>query len=88
MWAGVHRTAEEAGRDPGQLQQAVRVNAEPGETVEHIGERLASLAEEGVDEALVDFFFRHDTLDENLDAAYRVAELREKHGWKAHQHEE
>lgn len=75
MWATVRQAAEQAGRDPEQLRQAVRVNGEPGETPEHIAERLARLADDGVDEALVDFFFTHTTMDEFLDAAARVAKL-------------
>lgn len=75
MWATVCRSAEEAGRDPQQLKQMVRVNGEPGESPEHIAERLDRLAEDDVDEALVDFFFTHTTMDEFLEAAERVADL-------------
>jgi probable F420-dependent oxidoreductase len=84
MWATVRRTAEEAGRDPARLRQVVRVNAEPGETVEHVAGRLTELADDGVDEALVDFFFRYDALDQFLEAAHRIAGLREHHGWAEH----
>jgi probable F420-dependent oxidoreductase len=76
MWATVRRSAEEAGRDPGQLSQAVRVNAEPGESLEHLAGRLTVLAQDGVDEALVDFIFRYDSLQEVLDAAGHLADAR------------
>jgi hypothetical protein len=75
MWATVVASAERAGRDPGQLRQAVRVNGEPGESLEHLSERLDRLAEDDVDEALIDFLFTFTTVDEILAAAARIAEL-------------
>lgn len=75
MWTTVRRSAEAAGRDPQGLRQAVRVNAEPGEPVQHLAERLTRLREDGVDEALVDFFFCYDSLDEILDSAGHLAGL-------------
>lgn len=75
MWDTVCRSAEQTGRDPKQLRQMVRVNGEPGESLEHIAERLARLAEDGVDEALVDFFFTYTSIEEFIEAAGRIAEL-------------
>ncbi|AGL17142.1 TIGR03619 family F420-dependent LLM class oxidoreductase [Actinoplanes sp. N902-109] len=76
MWTTVQDAAAEAGRDPRQLRQMVRVNGEPGESLDHIAERLARLADEGVHEALVDFFFTFTTMAEFLSAAERIAELK------------
>lgn len=75
MWATVCRSAEQAGRDPRQLTQVVRVNGEPDESLEHIAERLARLAADGVDEALVDFFFTYTGIDDFLAAAERIADI-------------
>jgi probable F420-dependent oxidoreductase len=76
MWSAVRHAAEDAGRDPQQLTQMVRVNGQPGESLESIAERLTRLEEDGVDEALVDFFFTYTTIDEFLKAAERIADLK------------
>jgi probable F420-dependent oxidoreductase len=73
FWAIARQAADEAGRDPDTLRRAIRVNVEPGESTEQIAARLDRVAKTGADEALVEFVFACDTVDEYLDAAERLA---------------
>ena len=66
------RAAQDAGRDPDALKTAMRLNLEPGTSVDPIADRLKRLAEAGTDEAIVDAFAMFDSLDQLLDFAGQV----------------
>ncbi|MGV9803940.1 LLM class flavin-dependent oxidoreductase, partial [Mycobacterium sp. NPDC003449] len=72
LWSTARRAAEDSGRDPDALERIIRVNGVPDESLTQLGDRLARLAEQGVDEAQVDFVFMYPTIDERLDAAERL----------------
>ena len=72
LWSTALREAESVGRDPDDLKKVVRVNAERGETVEHLADRLSRVEEQGADEAVVDFAFSIPGLDQRLEAAARL----------------
>jgi probable F420-dependent oxidoreductase len=76
LWATARRAAESAGRDPDALQRVVRVNPPPGTTVDDLVRDLDGLAAAGYDSAFVDLGFRTRSVDEALDVAARVIELR------------
>jgi probable F420-dependent oxidoreductase len=72
LWAIARRTAEDASRDPDALKKAMRVNLEPGTSVDSVADRLERLAGSGADEAIVDAFAMFPTLDQLLDFASQV----------------
>jgi len=72
LWSIARRAAQDADRDPDALKKAMRINLEPGASVESVFERLERLAESGADEAIVDAFAMFSTLDEMLDFAGQV----------------
>lgn len=76
FWSTARHAAEAAGRDPDSLRKIIRVNGEPGESVSHIADRLARQAEQGADEVMVDFVFTYKTIDERLDAAAQLMDLK------------
>ncbi|WP_433016856.1 hypothetical protein [Kribbella sp. CA-294648] len=45
------RAAEDAGRDPDALKTAMRINLEPGTSVDSVADQLKRYADSGVDEA-------------------------------------
>ncbi|MEW2480092.1 TIGR03619 family F420-dependent LLM class oxidoreductase [Mycobacterium sp. NPDC049093] len=75
LWSTARRAAEETGRDPDQLKKLVRVNGVPGESVVQLADRLARTAEQGADEAIVDFAFTYPTIDARLDAAGHLMQM-------------
>ena len=66
------RAAEDAGRDPDALKTAMRINIEPGTTVDALVGKLESLAASGTDEAIVDAFAKFSSLEQMLDLASQV----------------
>ncbi|MFG1811096.1 hypothetical protein [Streptomyces sp. NPDC049040] len=65
---------EEAGRDPDALKTAMRINLEPGTSVDSVADHLKRYAESGVDEAYFDAFTMFAGLDQLLDFAGQVIE--------------
>jgi alkanesulfonate monooxygenase SsuD/methylene tetrahydromethanopterin reductase-like flavin-dependent oxidoreductase (luciferase family) len=73
-WSIARRAAEDAGRDPGTLRTAVRLNLEPDTTVDSLADRLARYAKSGTDEAVVDAFALFPSLDQTLDFVGQLIE--------------
>jgi alkanesulfonate monooxygenase SsuD/methylene tetrahydromethanopterin reductase-like flavin-dependent oxidoreductase (luciferase family) len=72
LWTLARRAAQEAGRDPDALKKAIRINLQPGTTVDSLADKLKRLAESGADEAFVDAFALFPGLDQMLDFAGQV----------------
>jgi alkanesulfonate monooxygenase SsuD/methylene tetrahydromethanopterin reductase-like flavin-dependent oxidoreductase (luciferase family) len=72
LWSIARRAAQDAGRDPDALKTAMRINPEPGTSVNSLAGKLARLAESGTDEAFVDAFAMFPSLDQMLDFASQV----------------
>ena len=64
--------AQDAGRDPDALKTAMRINLEPGTSVDSLAGKLKRLAESGTDEAFVDAFAVFPSLDQTLDFASKL----------------
>jgi probable F420-dependent oxidoreductase len=71
-WSVARSAARDAGRDPDALKMAIRINLEPGTSVDTVVDRLERLAGAGTDEAIVDAFALFPTLDQLLDFAGQV----------------
>lgn len=74
LWSIARRAAEDAGRDPDALKTAMRINLEPGTSVDSVADQLKRYADSGVDEAYVDAFAMFTSLDQLLDFAGQVIE--------------
>lgn len=74
LWSIARRAAEEAGRDPDALKTAMRINLEPGTSVDSVANQLKRYAESGVDEAYFDASTLFAGLDQLLDFAGQVIE--------------
>ncbi|MEW2176633.1 hypothetical protein AB0890_09895 [Streptomyces sp. NPDC005406] len=74
LWSIARRAAEEAGRDPDALKTAMRINLDPGTSVDSVADQLKRYAESGVDEAYFDAFTMFAGLDQLLDFAAQVIE--------------
>jgi hypothetical protein len=61
-----------AGRDPDALKTAMRINLEPGTSVDSLAGKLERFAGSGIDEAFVDAFAVFPSLDQMLDFASQV----------------
>ncbi|WP_381802974.1 TIGR03619 family F420-dependent LLM class oxidoreductase [Streptomyces niveus] len=72
LWSLARQAAQEAGRDPDALKKAIRINLEPGTSVDSLADKLKRLAESGADEAFVDAFAAFPDLDQMLDFARQV----------------
>ena len=72
LWSIARRAAQDAGRDPDALKTAMRINLEPGTSVDSVAGKLERLAGSGADEAIVDAFAMFPTLDQLLDFASQV----------------
>ncbi|MGB3331479.1 MAG: LLM class F420-dependent oxidoreductase, partial [Mycobacterium sp.] len=72
LWSVARRAAKEAGRDPDALKSAMRINLEPGTSIEAVADKLERLAGSGADEAIVDAFAMFPTLDQMLEFAGQV----------------
>jgi len=72
LWSIARSAAQDAGRDPDALKTAMRLNLEPGTSVDAVVERLQRLADSGADEAMVDAFALFPSLEELLDFAGQV----------------
>lgn len=72
LWSIARRAAKDADRDPDALKTAMRINLEPGTSVDTVADRLERLAGSGADEAIVDAFAMFATLDAMLDFAGQV----------------
>lgn len=72
LWSIARRAAQDAGRDPEALKTAMRINLEPGTSVDSVAGKLERLAESGADEAIVDAFAMFPTLDQMLDFAGQI----------------
>ena len=72
LWSIARSAAQDAGRDPDALKTAMRLNLEPGTSVDAVVERLQRLADSGADEAMVDAFALFPSLDQLLDFASEV----------------
>ena len=72
LWSIARRAAQDAGRDPDALKTAVRINLEPGTSVDSVADKLGRFADSGVDEAILDAFAMFPTLDQMLEFASQV----------------
>ncbi|HXS85763.1 MAG TPA: LLM class flavin-dependent oxidoreductase, partial [Mycobacterium sp.] len=72
LWSIARGAAHDAGRDPDALKTAMRINLEPGTSVDSVADRLERVAGSGADEAIVDAFAMFPSLDEMLDFAGQV----------------
>ncbi|TQR87459.1 TIGR03619 family F420-dependent LLM class oxidoreductase [Mycobacterium hodleri] len=72
LWSIARSAADDAGRDPDALKTAMRINLEPGTSVDAVVDRVQRLAESGADEAMVDAFALFPSLEELLDFASHV----------------
>jgi hypothetical protein len=72
LWSIARRAAQDTGRDPDVLKTAMRINLEPGTSVDSLAGKLARFAGSGVDEAFVDAFAVFPSLDQMLDFASQV----------------
>ena len=77
LWSIARRAAQEAGRDPDALKTAIRINLEPGTSVDSVAGKLERLAGSGADEAIVDAFAMFPSLDQLLDFASQVIDRRD-----------
>lgn len=69
---GCAGAAQDAGRDPDALKTAMRINLDPGASVDFVVDKLERLAGSGADEAIIDAFALFPSLDEMLDFAGQV----------------
>src|SRR4029078_12986228 len=72
LWSIARRAAQDAGRDPDALKTAMRINLEPGTSVDSLAGKLERFAGSGIDEAIVDAFAAFPSLDQMLDFASQV----------------
>src|SRR6202040_3017197 len=72
LWSIARRAAQDAGRDPDALKTAMRINLEPGTSVDSVAGRLQRLARAGGDEGIVDAFAMFPRLEQMLDFARQV----------------
>jgi alkanesulfonate monooxygenase SsuD/methylene tetrahydromethanopterin reductase-like flavin-dependent oxidoreductase (luciferase family) len=72
LWSVARRAAQDAGRDPDALKTAMRINLEPGMSVDLVADKIQRLAESGADEAIADAFALFLSLDQMLDFASQV----------------
>jgi alkanesulfonate monooxygenase SsuD/methylene tetrahydromethanopterin reductase-like flavin-dependent oxidoreductase (luciferase family) len=72
LWAIARRAAQDAGRDPDALKTAMRINLEPGTSVDSPVDKLERCAGSGIDEAIVDAFALFPSLEQMLDFASQV----------------
>ena len=77
LWSIARRAAQDAGRDPDALKTAVRVNLEPGMSVDSVAAKLERFAASGSDEAILDAFAMFPSLEQMLDFASQVIGKRE-----------
>lgn len=77
LWSIARRAAQDAGRDPDALKTAIRVNLEPGMSVDTVADKLERLADSGADEAILDAFALFPSLDQMLDFATQVIATRQ-----------
>jgi alkanesulfonate monooxygenase SsuD/methylene tetrahydromethanopterin reductase-like flavin-dependent oxidoreductase (luciferase family) len=80
LWSIARRAAQDAGRDPDALKTAVRINLEPGTSVDSVADKLEGFADSGIDEAILDAFAMFPTLDQMLDFASQVIARSRNHG--------
>ena len=72
LWSIARQAAQDAGRDPGALKTAIRINLEAGTSADSLADKLKRFAESGADEAFVDAFALFPGLDQMLDFASQV----------------
>ncbi|WP_327102959.1 TIGR03619 family F420-dependent LLM class oxidoreductase [Nonomuraea glycinis] len=72
LWSLARQAAQEAGRDPDALKKAIRINIEPGTSVDSLADKLKRFADSGADEAFVDVYALFPCLDQMLDFADRL----------------
>src|ERR1700741_2553009 len=63
LWSIARVAAQDAGRDPDALKTAMRINLEPGMSVDSVAGKLERLAGSGADEAVVGAFAMFPILD-------------------------
>lgn len=80
LWSIARRAAEDAGRDPGALKKAMRLNLEAGTSIDSVADRLERLAVSGTEEAIVDAFGMFPSLEQLLDFASQVIDRWGGHG--------
>jgi alkanesulfonate monooxygenase SsuD/methylene tetrahydromethanopterin reductase-like flavin-dependent oxidoreductase (luciferase family) len=76
LWSIARRAAQDADRDPDALKTAMRINLEPGTSVDSLAGKLTRFAGAGIDEASVDAFAAFPGLDQTLDALQRSRRTR------------
>jgi alkanesulfonate monooxygenase SsuD/methylene tetrahydromethanopterin reductase-like flavin-dependent oxidoreductase (luciferase family) len=72
LWSIARRAAQDAGRDPDALRVAMRINLDPGTSVDSVVDTLERFAGNGVDEAIVDAFALFSSLEQMLDFASQL----------------
>jgi probable F420-dependent oxidoreductase len=72
LWSIARDAAQDAGRDPDALKIAMRINLEPGMSVDSVVDKLERIAADGVDQAIVDTFALFSSLEQMLDFAGEV----------------
>jgi probable F420-dependent oxidoreductase len=72
LWSIARRAAQDAGRDPDALKTAMRINLEPGTSVDSVVDTLERFSGDGVDEAIVDAFALFPNLEQLLDFGGQV----------------
>ncbi|MDV3126513.1 TIGR03619 family F420-dependent LLM class oxidoreductase [Mycobacterium sp. 21AC1] len=75
LWSIARRAAQDAGRDPDALKTAMRINLEPGVSIDSVVDKLERFSADGVDEAIVDAFALFPSLDQLLDFAGQIKSL-------------
>ena len=73
-WSVARQAAQEAGRDPDALKTAMRINLEPGTSVDSLAGKLKRYADSGTDEAFVDAYAAFPSLERTLDYASQLIE--------------
>lgn len=76
LWSIARRAALDAGRDPDALRTAMRINLEPGMSVDSVVDKLERFSTGGVDEAIMDAFALFPSLEQLLDFAGEVITTR------------
>jgi hypothetical protein len=71
-WLGVEGCRTSSPTGPDALKTAMRVNLEPGTSVDSLADKVERFAGAGVDEAIVDTFAPFSSLDQMLDFAGQV----------------
>lgn len=73
LWHIARRAADDAGRDPASLRRELRVNPEPGTTIDNLAAVADSAEQAGMDGVFFDLQFATTSPDEALETAANLA---------------